>query len=154
MDTEILQNNIERMQKLATRLQDSVDRLDSFMPLDHKEFDPDQFDSDSLLFLDAFRVRFSDLQDVIGQTMFYMVTLYDQDETPAQRLSTRQRIGLMERKGLIDANEWIELREIRNSFTHEYPGESVEKAEALNAAWKLSSGLIQVNEKIKAYLCD
>ncbi len=153
MDTEILQNNIDRMQKLAQRLQDSVVRLDRFMPLDPETFDPDRFDPDSLLFLDAFRVRFCDLQDMIGHTMFYMVTLYDQEETPAQRLSTRARIALMERKGLIDANEWNELREIRNGFTHEYPDESAEKAENMNAAWQSSPKLIRINNKIKAYLC-
>ncbi len=153
MDTDILNQNIERMQKLAARLQYSATRLDSFMPLDPEEFDPEQFDSDGLLFLDAFRVRFCDLQDMIGQTMFYWVNRYDLDETPSRRLSTRERIALMERKGLIDADEWNELREIRNSFTHEYPDKSAEKAEALNSAWYRFSRLIEISEKIKAYLC-
>ncbi|NOX09800.1 MAG: hypothetical protein GXP22_10015 [Gammaproteobacteria bacterium] len=153
MDTQILQNNIERMEKLAVRLNESVKRIDAIMPLDPEIFDPDQVDSDELLFLDAFRIRFSDLQDVIGHTIFYMVALYDLDESPAQRLSTRERIHLMERKSLIDASEWNELREIRNGFAHEYPDASSEKAEALNAAWRYSSKLIVLSKKLKAYLC-
>lgn len=153
MDTRILQNNIERMEKLAIRLNESVKRIDSLMPLDLETFDPDTIDSDALLFLDAFRTRFSDLQDVIGHTLFYMVALYDLDESPTQRLSTRERIHLMERKGLINASEWHELREIRNSFAHEYPDASSEKAEALNAAWRSSVQLIMLSKKLKAYLC-
>jgi len=153
MDASIIRINVQRMQKLASRLQQAVERIDNVMPLNPLNFEPDQFDADAMMFLDAFRTRFSDLQDIIGKTMFHVVAVYDQEESPAHRLSMRERINLMEQKGLVGTSEWNELREIRNSFAHEYPDEAEEKAEALNAAWRLSSKLADLTKKIESYLC-
>lgn len=154
LNQELKLSNILRMRKLSERLIQVYERISSYMPLDILNFDPELLTNDQLMFLDAFRARFSDLQDVLGNTIFYMVMLYDEDESSAIRLSTRERIVLMEKKQLININEWQSIREIRNNFAHEYPDEHKEKAENLNAAWDKTLDLVHTANVIESYLCD
>ena len=150
---ELKKSNIIRMKKLCKRLTQAHSYIQKWMPLDILNFDPENYSNEQLMFFDAFRIRFSDLQDLIGNTMFYTVMLYDEDESPARRLSTRERLVFMEKKQLLKTHRWQNIREIRNNFAHEYPDEHKEKAENLNAAWHSSAELIQISEKIELYLC-
>ncbi len=98
VDLDILQINLARMIKLSERLRDAKVALQNNMPLNVAMFNPDSKDSGFLLQLDGFRVRFADLQDILGQVIFPMVCQYDEDETTQYPLSTRERIVLMEKK--------------------------------------------------------
>lgn len=151
---ELINSNLNRLKKLTLRLNESYDMISQCMPLDIESFDPDNETKEQLMFLDAFRAHFSDLQDVIGKSIFSLIMYIDEEESTSIRLSTRERINLMEQKKLLDANFWREIREIRNNFSHEYPDEHREKADNLNAAWKNTMELINVYQKIEKYLCD
>ena len=153
LNQEVKTSNIIRMQKLSERLTQAHEHIKKWMPIDVLSFDPEIISSEQLMFFDAFRARFSDLQDVVGNTMFYMVMLYDEEESSAKRLSTRERLVFMEQKQLLNAEKWQTIREIRNNFAHEYPDEHTEKAENLNAAWYKSVELIEICQKIEHYLC-
>ncbi len=152
MDADILKINLVRMTKLSVRLQDAQVALQNNMPLDVKIFDPDSKENNFPLQLDGFRVRFADLQDILGQVIFPMVCQYDEDETAQHPLSTRERIVLMEKKDLISTEKWKLLSEIRNRFMHEYPDEHEEKALLLNQAWGNVDTLIQMVNNINKYL--
>lgn len=152
MNKAIVSSNLERSKKLGVRLSKAKTQLAAIMPLDLKSFDPDKFDDQLLLQLDGFRARFSDYQDLMGQVMFKLVCQVDQDETPAVVLSTRERQQLMAKKRLIDIDDWQTLREIRNSFTHDYPDQHEEKAMILNQAWLAVDSLLAIGQAIEAYL--
>ena len=137
--------------KLARRLEQAVAALQDSFPLDPNAFDPDGLALEASLALDAFRVRFSDLQDILGRSLFPAIARMDEDETPAHVLTTRERIALMEKRGIIDADKWREIREIRNQFAHEYPDDHEEKAANLNAAWRLTGELLETNRRIVDY---
>ena len=134
------QARLKAADKLAQRLVQVVDALQETLPLAAETFDPEGLDISVSLALDAFRVRFSDLQDMLGRSLFAAIARADEDETPAQPLTTRERIALMEKRGILDADKWREIREIRNQFAHEYPDDHEEKAANINAAWQLSVG--------------
>lgn len=152
MQAQIVKSNLERAKKQGVRLKKAKQQLSSVMPLDVKRFDPDQMDDQILLQLDGFRARFSDYQDLIGHVMFKLVCQLDQDETVTLPLSTRERQQLMEKKRLIDLQVWQILREIRNSFTHDYPGQDEEKALILNQAWSGADSLLAIGTAIESYL--
>ncbi|MGR9098992.1 MAG: hypothetical protein ACU826_00350 [Gammaproteobacteria bacterium] len=151
MDKKILEANLMRMNRLALLLEEAVQALNSVFPLNVSGFHPDSMDAIDLLLIDGFRIRFSDLQDMLGRTLFKTVAIADEDEAPGEDLSTRERIQLMEKKGIIDAQEWRDIREIRNNFTHEYPDQHEEKAINLNAVWEHVSTLLKVAKNIRDY---
>lgn len=151
MDISIFRLNIRRMNKLAARLKQAMEQLDRLMPLEPADFDPEQLDPGESLFLDGFRARFSDLQDMLGRTIFKSIAWMDEDELPGSELTTRERIALMEKRGLIDADRWKDLREVRNRFAHEYPDQHQEKAVNLNAAWEYAPELLETARKVTRY---
>ena len=65
-------------------------------------------------------------------------------------MTTRERLVLMEKRGLIDCEQWKDIREVRNNFTHEYPDENSSKAINLNAAWQCIPVLLSVVQAMKA----
>ena len=142
----IFLNNWSEAIRTAERLQISLRRLKANFPLDGKELkDP----SDDLIDgLDAFRVRYSDLQDCIGNKIFRGILLLE-EETPASTLAV---LNKMEKRKIIHTvDAWRKQREIRNAFAHDYPNKESDKAEALNAAWETAPAMIALLKSIVKY---
>jgi len=139
------------MRALARQLALAREQLQPVMPLDEKTFDPEAMDPSVTLALDGFRARFADLQDMLGKAMFKSLARLDQDESPGNELTTRERLALMEKRGILETEKWNEAREIRNAFVHDYPDRHPEKAAAYNAAWRFSDYLLEVAENLEAY---
>jgi len=152
MDRRIAKQNLIRSQRAATALEEAVRELESLFPLDLDTFDPDAMEARDTLLLDGFRARYSSLQDLIGTTLFKTVVRLDEDETPERPLTTRERVALMEKRGILEQEQWRELREIRNQFAHEYPDQHQEKALNLNTAWEAVQPLLAIARKIAVYL--
>ena len=151
LTAEIYCSNLQRMNALARQLRTARDLLASIMPLNEQDFDPEKLEPSTSLALDGFRARFSDLQDMLGKSMFKSLARMDQEETPENELSTRERLMLMEKRGIVDAERWNQAREIRNAFTHDYPDHAAEKAANYNAAWEFSNYLLEVVSNIQQY---
>ncbi len=109
---QLLVQNWYQVHRTADRLTVSIERLKPEMPMTVAAFQQ----ADDTLFekLDAFRVRFTDLQDYLGGKMFRGILLME-DEEPINMADTLNR---MEKRGLImSADEWRRFREIRNAFS-------------------------------------
>jgi len=154
MDKRIAAINLDRIQRLALGLEQAVDHLQRLFPLQEACFDSTSVSAADLLAIDGFRARFSDMQDMLGRTMFKTVAQLDEDETPGGSMTTRERIVLMEKRGLIDGRQWQDIREVRNNFAHDYPDEPAEKAANLNAAWRYAPVLLTITQLIVDYLHD
>ena len=154
MNKEIFCSNLQRMQRLATALTSAHEELESrnLLPLDASQFNPDKLSPSDSLYLDGFRARFSDLQDMLGTVMFQSIARMDEDESPGRELSTRERVVLMEKREILDAIKWQDSREIRNSFAHDYPDQHRQKAENFNAAKESSDYLLAVSKSIEQYI--
>ncbi|MCL6272123.1 hypothetical protein M3P05_19570 [Sansalvadorimonas sp. 2012CJ34-2] len=124
----------------------SISRLQGSLPLESEALL--SANEDLLEKLDAFRVRYGDLQDSLGGKVFRSLLLTE-DEEPVNMADTLNR---MEKRGILgSADFWRKLREIRNAFAHDYPEAEEDRANAINLAWKTASDLLDVAEKIHAY---
>lgn len=99
-------------QSLAT----SVRRTAGLFPLDGHALDA--LDDDAREKLDAFRVRFSGLQDLLSNKLFRGILLLE-EEAPQSMLDI---LNAMEKRGVIKSfDDWKSARDLRNAFMHEYP---------------------------------
>lgn len=143
---KLLNQNWSQACRTANRLSASLVRLSASFPISGDDLKRE--DEDLQEKLDAFRVRYGDLQDCLGGKVFRTL-LMAEDEEPRNMADTLNR---MEKRGIINsADEWRRWREIRNAFAHDYPEAEAEKANALNMAWKNAPLLIRVAEDIQSY---
>ena len=135
--------------KLATHLSNSLKSLKNIFPIDEQKFKT--INEEELEKIDAFRVRFTDLQDMIGNKLFKSVLLLEL-ENIGSMLDIINNID--KRKIISSFEEWQNLRDIRNFFSHEYPESDDEKAENLNMAYKHSTELFQTLQNINIYVSE
>lgn len=124
----------------------SYPRLRSFFPLhgDHlKNLDIDDLDK-----LDAFRVRFCDLQDAIGHKLFRSLLLLEMEPIG----SNLDIINNMEKRKIIASfQRWQDIRNIRNLFIHDYLDTIEFRAKLLNDAFNKTEELIVIMNRIIEY---
>ena len=83
--------------------------------------------------LDAFRVRYADLQDAIGNKLFRSILLVLDEKS----INMADTLSKMEKYGVLSSvDDWRMMWEIRNSFSHDYPDAEQERALTLNRAWQ------------------
>ena len=103
--------------------------------------------------LDAFRVRYGDLRDCLGNKAFRNVLLAE-DEEPVNMADTLNR---MEKRGILSsADLWRNMRAIRNAFAQDafyQDGREAEeeRAEAINLAWQSAGELLSIAENMQTY---
>jgi len=143
----LFQHNWSEAHRTAKRLNMSLVRLSDEFPL--SSFALVNADDDLLDKIDAFRVRFADLQDCIGNKLFRNL-LKLEHESPISMLDV---LNMMEKRQIIESSsQWRTLREVRNAFAHDYPESENERASALNAAWTQAPVLFVILERLQAYL--
>ena len=133
--------------RTAKLLKSSYHRLSNDFPLSHTDLETE---SDEFLDkVDAFRVRFSDLQDCIGNKLFRNI-LKLEDETFISMIDV---LNAIEKRSIIsDKENWRIVREIRNAFAHDYPETTNEKIETLSLAYTATPILFEVLGNIFNYL--
>lgn len=93
--------------------------------------------------LDQFAYRYTRLQDDLG-AKFIPATLRLLGEE-ITTLPMLDRLARMEQLGwLPDANEWSELRRIRNEFTHDYPDTLEERFDRLQLAMSSAQRILEI----------
>lgn len=131
---------IRAAQSLAT----SVRRTAGLFPLDGHALEV--LDEDASEKLDAFRARFSGLQDLLSNKLFRGILLLE-EETPQSMLDI---LNAMEKRGVVKSfDDWKIARDLRNAFMHEYPDQLDICAAALTGAHAASGELIQVLARIR-----
>ncbi|MFB6259357.1 MAG: hypothetical protein ABEJ96_02990 [Thiohalorhabdaceae bacterium] len=140
------------MERLARRLRSAVEDLRALFPLDPDGFDADALDAATGLRLDGFRVRFSDLEDMMGRVVLPLAVAV---ETGGDRVDERpvaECVQLLSDKGLIDAEAWHAVREVRNELAHPEPGAGPERAATLNEAWQHTGMLLDAAGHLAAWM--
>jgi transposase len=106
-------------------------------------------DVEALDRLDAFRVRFCDLKDSLGSKTFRSLLKLEEEDAKSQL----DIINKMDKRGIISSfEEWGQLREIRNLFSHDYPDSDEQRAESLNLAFGNTMKLIDTLDNVKKYV--
>lgn len=139
--------NFNEAYRSAKLLMLSFNRMASLIPL--KPDSLKTLNADDLDKLDAFRVRFCDLQDSLGNKVFRSIINLEEEQTG----SNLDTLNKMEKRGIINSFPvWKHLREIRNLFSHDYPETDEEKAEALNIAYWSTQELVNIVNNIINYM--
>lgn len=102
---------------------------------------------DNLAYLELLTNRFIKLQDTIGTKIFPLALSIMQEDPPGPTFL--DRLHLLEKIGVLNQADWIELREIRNHITHEYPDSPEIMVLYLNKAVEKAKFLLQFWETLK-----
>ncbi len=93
--------------------------------------------------LDQFAYRYTRLQDDMGQRLIpAALRALGEDIGPMPMLDRLNRLEQL--RWLPSAEEWTELRRIRNEFTHEYPESPEERRERLELAMHAARRLVEI----------
>ena len=100
--------------------------------------------------VDQFVGRFAKLQDAMGAKLLPMVLelTKEQGELEAylDKLNRLEKIG-----ALPSVDEWLELREMRNAFAHDYPEDSELQAAVLNRAFVAADRMVEILRHVKGF---
>lgn len=145
----IFLSNFGEAYRSGIRLQQSQRRLSKYMPLNVHVLE--SVDEELSEKLDAFRVRFGDVQDVLGNKVFKSLLLLEEERVT----SPLDTLNQMEKRGVIETLEaWTRLRKMRNNFAHDYPNSSKEISDALNTAYEMTSQLLMIIDTLAQYAAD
>lgn len=119
------------------------DALDDLQRRDLKTADLERLGKGDRRLLDQFAYRYTRLQDDMGARLMPAVLRALQEEISS--LSMLDRLNRLEQLGwLPSAEEWIELRRVRNEFAHDYPDTVEERFERLQLALTAARRLLEI----------
>lgn len=141
--------NLREATRAGKNLRTSINRTAHLFPLDGGVLE--HLDEDGKERLDAFRVRFADLQDLLAGKVFRSLLMLE-EENPVSQLDV---LNAIEKRAIIPSfREWKRLRDVRNAFMQDYPDHANERAEALTLAVDGARELLTVLDRIGRYAQD
>src|SRR3989344_5267439 len=99
--------------------------------------------------LSAFIERFSKLQDLLGATFREVASLSGQ---PAEDYNLV--LSTMEKAGIANADEWRELRALRNEVAHEYSLDVGRQAGLFNSLGEASGEILSTAQRLGRYCAE
>ena len=103
--------------------------------------------------LDQFAYRYTRLQDDMGARLMPAVLKALGEDIVS--MSAIDRFGRLEQLGwLPSSDEWLQLRQVRNQFAHDYPDSPAERFERLQVATQAAGQLLTVVERFKQKLLE
>lgn len=125
------------MNELKPSMPISPDELENLSPL-------------KLAIFDQFVVRFSKLQDAMGARLLPAVLELTQEQGDLNAFI--DKLNRLEKVGAIESvDEWLELREMRNQFAHDYPQDAEIQASLLNRAFVLSERILTILHQVNLF---
>jgi hypothetical protein len=145
----VIQEILKICDRHADRLRWAVSQLQSHIPFD--EHTLSRLTDTEIAVLDQFSVRFGKLQDAMGAKLFPAVL--ELTKEPGELKAFIDKLNRLEKIGAIpSADDWLLLREVRNTFSHDYPDDPELKAEIINKALELTTPLLEVLESVKRFV--
>ena len=122
--------------------------LQSELPLDAGRLR--KLDDAQVAIADQFVGRFAKLQDAMGAKLLPIVLELTKEqgdlEAYLDKLNRLEKIG-----ALPSVDEWLELREMRNAFAHDYPEDSELQVAILNRALAAADRLGEILHHVKEF---
>ncbi|BCD61378.1 hypothetical protein NitYY0826_C0218 [Nitratiruptor sp. YY08-26] len=143
----MIQENIEIAKLHLQRLHKAKQEIEEKKLL--KNLDIDNFEI--VKTLDTFIFRFIKLQDYLGQKLLrrFLEVIGEYYEN----MSFIDILDRLEKLQIITSSQkWMEIRQIRNKLTHEYPNEIEEIKEGVQEALNMISEMEKSLENIENYL--
>ena len=100
--------------------------------------------------LDLLTNRFGKLQDTLGRKIFPLILRLSNEDDP--QYTFLDRLNKLDKMKLVDdVHFWTQLRKLRNSIAHDYPGDQT-LADNMNQCVILGRQLVQQWERVKVYI--
>ena len=143
---------IERLKELLyqcdmhkKRINYAFNKMEDFMPLSVEGYN--LLSDEEIEHIDLLIFRFSKLQDTMGNKLFpTILKLLKEDIKP---MSFIDRLNRLEELEFVNKNNWLELREIRNSVAHEYFSNIYQIVESVNDLYEATNELLAIYENVK-----
>ncbi|MDO9142568.1 MAG: nucleotidyltransferase domain-containing protein [Methylobacter sp.] len=115
--------------KHLQRINEAYSDMSVFMPLTATKYQA--LAKDEVQAIDQYLFRFAKLQDSMGEKLFrLLVARFEGDTDRLAFLDVLKKIEKYIDKDI--ANEWLDLRNIRNQLAHEYEDDAIEMANSIN----------------------
>jgi len=105
-------------------------------------------DVDNRRLANSFLFYFSKLQDKIGAKLFKKF-LYEIGEIDTYSIPFRDVLDILEKLEILNSNDWLKIREVRNELSHDYPFDIEDSIENLKLAMKFFPKIINIYTKLK-----
>jgi hypothetical protein len=100
--------------------------------------------------LDQFISRFAKLQDGMGTKL--LPGVLEMTKEPGELDAFLDKLNRLEKIGALPSvEEWLELRQMRNAFAHDYPENSELQAAISNQAFSAATRLVEILQHVKHY---
>ncbi|MCC5866796.1 MAG: hypothetical protein JJU31_16875 [Wenzhouxiangella sp.] len=133
------------------RLDYALRQLSGKIPLDAEQWN--SLDDETVASIDQLLFRYNKLQDAMGQRLFAAVLMlgaeWREEQTFLDKLDRLEKLG-----AIPSAEQWNEIRVIRNRMTHEYPEAPEHNALNLNQVIESIGGLKKTLAQIESYAKD
>ena len=134
--------------KHIEKLNDAKEYLAKKMPLTLQNYlEVDKIQSS---FIDQLNFRFSKLQDTIGESILKGILILTKEDI--KKMTFLDILNRLEGLEIIDKNEWLSLREIRNEIAHEYSFNQDEVVDSINLIYQKSDLLIATYNKLYQFI--
>jgi hypothetical protein len=148
MDNKELKDSLEKAFETGylhlKRMDFAISKVKKFLPITRENYY--LLDDETISFLDQYIFRFSKTQDLIGSRIFPL-TLQALAE-PVEDKAFIDVLNRLEKLRIVDsAQNWIELRKIRNDIAHEYPSNLNERIEGINILFENLPAFRQILER-------
>lgn len=147
---DLMSQNLEAAHRVGERLLQARRRLAGVLPLGPESV-VDQFNDETVAWIDAFLKRWENFQDMLeGQIVRGVVILEGESDRTKTR---RDRANFLEKLRLVDsADGWFEAGELRNRLAHSYPLAHPKQIQRINAATEGCSLLVETFNRIRRHV--
>ena len=136
---DITENNIKILEEVFNSIKNYLPlNYENYQKIKHKDFK----------ILDVIAYRFIKIQSILGEKLFREILNYA--EYDIQNKSYIEILSELERMGILKVNDWRFLRELRNTFSHDYPDNEKEIIEAINSLYFELNTIKEIYENLKA----
>ena len=117
----VLDNQFSKIELIVSEIKD-------FLPLNNEDME----DINKIKTIDSFIYRFGKIQDIMGEKLFPAFLEHLQEYNPS--MSLLDVLHKLDKLILLNTDEWIKIRQIRNTMTHEYPDNNDEIIATISSA--------------------
>lgn len=142
------QEKIYECNKHIEKINDAKEYLNDIMPLDiNKYLILNKIESS---FVDQLNFRFSKLQDTMGESLFKSILIMSAEEV--KKMTFLDILNRLEELEIINKNDWLKLREVRNEIAHEYSFNQEEVVDNINLIYTKSNELINTCNNVCKFI--
>ena len=142
------QEKIYECNKHIEKMNDAKEYLKDIMPLSLEKYM--LLDKIESSFIDQLNFRFSKLQDTMGESLFKSILIMSKEEV--KKKTFLDILNRLEELEIINKNEWLKLREVRNEIAHEYSFNQEEVVDNINLIFTKSDDLINTYNDVCKFI--